>query len=132
MLIGDFMNMVMKMIIVGLGAVIGSWGRFLIFDIFSILHFPIATLIVNLVGSLILGFITTIPLFKGKRSEVWRLFWGTGICGGFTTMSTYSGDMFILIRTSPLLAILYVMITLIGGIGLAWAGMYLGRKKQSV
>ncbi|WP_157950907.1 fluoride efflux transporter FluC [Peribacillus acanthi] len=124
--------MTLKMLFVGIGAAIGSLGRFFIFDLFSFVHFPIGTIFVNLVGSFILGFITTVPKFKGDNNERWRLFWGTGICGGFTTMSTYSGDMFILVGTSPLFAVIYVSFTLVGGIGLAWVGMKLGRRNQSV
>jgi CrcB protein len=50
---------------------------------------PVGTLLINVVGSLVLGFVTELAL-GGVLDESWRLIIGTGLCGGFTTFSTAS------------------------------------------
>ncbi|CAL4861006.1 fluoride efflux transporter CrcB [Microbacterium sp. MM2322] len=50
---------------------------------------PVGTLLINVVGSLVLGFVTELAL-GGILEESWRLIIGTGLCGGFTTFSTAS------------------------------------------
>lgn len=50
---------------------------------------PVGTLLINVVGSLVLGFVTELAL-GGILDESWRLIIGTGLCGGFTTFSTAS------------------------------------------
>lgn len=51
--------------------------------------FPVATLLINVVGSLLLGVLTGLVLFSAA-SDTWRVVLGTGFCGGFTTFSTAS------------------------------------------
>ncbi|AZS45039.1 Putative fluoride ion transporter CrcB [Microbacterium oleivorans] len=50
---------------------------------------PVGTLLINVSGSLVLGFVTELAL-GGILDESWRLIIGTGLCGGFTTFSTAS------------------------------------------
>lgn len=50
---------------------------------------PVGTLLINVSGSLVLGFVTELAL-GGIPDESWRLIIGTGLCGGFTTFSTAS------------------------------------------
>lgn len=52
-------------------------------------QFPLATLLINVSGSLLLGLLTGLVLFHGTTSNL-RLVLGTGFCGGFTTFSTAS------------------------------------------
>lgn len=51
--------------------------------------FPVATLVINVLGSLLLGVLTGLVLFQGV-GDSWRVVLGTGFCGGFTTFSTAS------------------------------------------
>ncbi len=51
--------------------------------------FPLGTLLINVSGSLVLGFVTQLAL-GGILDDAWRLVIGTGLCGGFTTFSTAS------------------------------------------
>ena len=54
--------------------------------------FPWGTLLVNVVGSLLMGLIAGWFAFRGEGSQTWRLFLTTGVLGGFTTFSAFSLD----------------------------------------
>jgi len=93
--------MVKSILIVGFGGFIGSVARFLVSRYFqenvgSV--FPWSTLIVNIIGSLIIGIIYGISEKGDFLSPEIRLFLTVGICGGFTTFSTLSNDAFLLLR----------------------------------
>ncbi len=71
--------------------------------------FPWATLIVNVVGSFLMGIVvaTSLPLLGG--SAAWRTFLATGILGGFTTFSAFSLDAWELFeRQHTALAVSYI------------------------
>jgi protein CrcB len=52
--------------------------------------FPYGTLAVNIIGSLAMGLLAAFFAFKGDATQNWRLFFTTGILGGFTTFSAFS------------------------------------------
>ena len=85
-----------KLFIIGLGGFSGSILRFAVGR--SIIDgrlnspFPWGTLTVNVVGSFIIGFVYTLALKKVGITENWRLFLGTGFCGGFTTFSAFAWE----------------------------------------
>lgn len=56
-------------------------------------EFPYGMLTVNVVGSLVMGVLAGYFAFKGETSQPWRLFFATGVLGGFTTFSSFSLDM---------------------------------------
>ena len=58
--------------------------------------FPYGTLTVNVVGSLAMGLFAAYFAFKGDASQHWRLFFTTGVLGGFTTFSAFSLDAVLL------------------------------------
>lgn len=51
--------------------------------------FPLGTVLINVTGSLLLGVLAGLVLFRGQPS-VWQTVIGTGFCGGYTTFSTAS------------------------------------------
>ncbi|RDI45616.1 fluoride efflux transporter CrcB [Falsibacillus pallidus] len=91
--------------------------------------FPLATLITNLVGCFILGGFTA-HLFKLKILHPFLLKGiGTGFVGSFTTFSTFSVETVEMIKGSHIgLALLYVILSMWGGLLFAWAGYKIGDK----
>jgi CrcB protein len=63
--------------------------------------FPIGTVLINVIGCFIIGYFGTLTLHSGKypASDNLRLFVMVGICGGFTTFSSFSLQTFDLLRS---------------------------------
>src|SRR4029079_2811091 len=55
--------------------------------------FPFATLFENATGSFVMGVLAASFAFKGDATQHWRLFFTTGILGGYTTFSAFSLDV---------------------------------------
>lgn len=92
------------------------------------LGFPLATLLINVVGSFLMGVLAQGFLIRGGESLAVRLFLTTGILGGFTTFSTFSLDAVALYqRGEGLTALLYVLASVGLGIAGLVAGMALTR-----
>lgn len=71
--------------LLGTGGAIGAIARYMVDQALANDRFPVSTLVVNVVGSFVLGLV----VFAGLESEV-TLFVGTGACGSFTTYSSFS------------------------------------------
>jgi CrcB protein len=56
------------------------------------LPFPVGTLIVNVTGSFLLGAILVVVARQGQHANAMRLLLAVGLCGGYTTFSTFSAD----------------------------------------
>ena len=87
--------MLFPMLAVGAGGFIGSvlrYGLSLAGQRFSV-TFPHGTLWANLLGCLVLGGVAALVSETEILSPSARLFWATGLCGGFTTMSTCMYEM---------------------------------------
>lgn len=90
--------------------------------------FPYGTLTVNVVGSLAMGLFAAYFAFKGDASQHWRLFFTTGMLGGFTTFSAFSLDAMLLYERGQLgLAALYVVASVAVSIAALFAGLALVR-----
>lgn len=95
-----------NILIVSVGAGIGGGLRYIISTIAARnlpIYFPFGTLIVNTLGSFLLGLIIFGLDEKELISSNLRLFLGVGICGGFTTFSTFSLETIYLFRDSQFL-----------------------------
>ncbi len=93
--------MLKSILIVGFGGFVGTVARFLTSRYFQeniASVFPWSTFFINIAGSLLIGIFYGISEKGNFMSPDVRLFLTVGICGGFTTFSTFSNDAFILLR----------------------------------
>lgn len=75
---------------VALGGAVGAMGRYAISLIPTKSTFPFLTLVTNIIGALLIGFVVGMASTREDVSQNTILFWKTGVCGGFTTFSTFS------------------------------------------
>jgi CrcB protein len=88
--------------------------------------FPYGTVVINVTGSLVLGFLTGSALHHGL-SATWVTVLGTGLCGAYTTFSTFTYDTFRLLGSdAPASAMTNTLVSVVAGLGAAVAGLALG------
>lgn len=93
--------------------------------------FPMVTLLINLLGCFILGWFLTFFTSKKNISPQFTLFIGTGFIGSFTTFSTFSVETILLFQNGHMVyGALYVLISIIFGILLAYLGLKLALNKR--
>jgi len=117
--------------LVAVGGAIGSVLRYqmgrlltLILGPVAVTAFPWATLTVNILGSLAMGILAGSLARYGQGGEHWRLFIGVGVLGGFTTFSSFSLEMMMLIeRGQPAYAFLYAAVSLLAGLTALYIGL---------
>ena len=120
--------LIKNILIVGLGGMLGSILRYLAYVIFGSHSFPLVTLLINISGSFMIGIITGIALKNASFGE-WRLFLITGVCGGFTTFSTFSMESFQLLQQNRnIAALIYIFSSFFLGISAAIAGYFIGKQ----
>jgi len=120
-----------RTLLVAVGGLLGSVARYSLDGTVQRLvgpGFPAGTLVVNILGSLVIGLVMTLSIERGLLDDNLRILLTTGFCGGFTTMSTFSYETLALARAGEqLLAFGNVAVTLIACLGAVWAGSVLGR-----
>jgi CrcB protein len=95
-------------------------------------HLPWTTLVINVVGSFLLGLALAVIVERLGPSRYPRPLVATGFLGGFTTFSTFMVDAAQLGRTGHVpIAIAYVVMSIIGGFGAAWLGIVVARPKAT-
>lgn len=93
-------------------------------------EFPLATFIVNVVGSFLMGLLAAWFAFRADMawSQHVRLLLTTGFLGGFTTFSTFSLDTaFLIERDAYVTAAVYVVLSVVVGVAGLFAGLWLVR-----
>lgn len=117
---------------VAAGGAAGAAARYLVYVLagqFLGTGFPFGTLIVNIVGSFIMGVLVEGMALAWTIGEQMRLFLAVGMLGAFTTFSTFSLDVGLLYERGRIALIaLYVSVSVIGSIGALFLGMYLIRR----
>ena len=117
----------MRYIFIGLGGGLGALSRYLIslsVPLFTI--FPYATLTVNLIGSFLLGFLSFLYF---KKKQLLKACLTAGFLGSFTTYSAFSLEVLKFIQNGQLqTAIIYILVSIVGGILLALSGGFLARR----
>jgi len=121
--------MLKSILIVGCGGFIGSVARFIISRYFQLNFasvFPWSTFIINIAGCLLIGLIYGISEKGNVLDPEVRLFLTVGICGGFTTFSTYSNDAFLLMRDHEWLRFaLYISLSVFIGLVAVYVGRFI-------
>jgi CrcB protein len=117
----------LKMVAVGSGGFIGATARYLLSlftqSQFPNSAFPYGTVLVNLLGCLLIGFLAGLFEMKSWANPEFRLFIFVGILGGFTTFSTFSHETFLLWENSKLLlSFLNLGIQVFFGLFFVWLG----------
>jgi CrcB protein len=118
--------MLKTILLIGSGGFIGSVARFYLSKINLYIQFfsiPVGTLLVNVLGCFIIGFLTGIAEQRTILTAEWRLFLMVGFCGGFTTFSTFANENLMLMHNG-----LFPSILLYTGLSilLGFLAVYLG------
>ena len=101
--------MIKNLLLIGSGGFIGSIARYLVSQLNLTVSFhsiPVGTLIVNVAGSFLIGFLTGIAEKSMIMNPEWRLFLMAGLCGGFTTFSTFTWENLMLMHSGQALTVL--------------------------
>lgn len=89
--------------------------------------FPLGTMVVNLTGSFLIGFVWGLTEEQRFSSSL-RVFVFVGLFGGFTTFSTFSLETMAMLKEgSNTMALVNILVSNIGGIALVFLGLFLGR-----
>jgi CrcB protein len=117
---------------IALGGIAGTLSRYGLegwIQSRSATGFPLGTLIVNITGSLLLGFILRIATGTTLITPDVRTGLTIGFCGAFTTMSTFSYESVALLNDGDYLrAALYMSVTILGCVAAVMSGAALGNK----
>ncbi|MCJ7820701.1 MAG: fluoride efflux transporter CrcB [Bacteroidales bacterium] len=118
--------MIKNILLIGLGGFFGSIARYFVSMLNLSVHFfsiPVGTLVVNVIGSLVIGFLTGIAEKSTLLTAEWRMFLMVGLCGGFTTFSTFANENLMLIHNGQVFSvILYTGLSIF----LGFLAVYLG------
>lgn len=117
-------------LVVGIGGFIGAVCRYLIgmLPLRNPHGFPVTTLLVNVIGAFVIGCIVAVAAKDADLDPRLILFLKTGICGGFTTFSTFVLETADLVGAGEtVVAVTYVLLSAVLGVLAVFAGQYLCR-----
>src|ERR1700732_1723307 len=89
---------------IALGAVVGASARYFLSTLIArnfSSAFPYGTLLINITGSLVLGFFLIFSTERALLDPRWRLLVAIGFCGSYTTFSRYAFESFALMEHGP-------------------------------
>lgn len=116
---------------VGVGGALGTLARYELERaiVGSPGALPWATLLVNVAGAFALGVIAELIFERWSAHRFARPLLGIGVCGGFTTFSTWMVETSLLVRDGHVaMGVLNLVVTLVGGVGALVAGVLMVRR----
>ena len=124
--------MMLECLFVGRGGFIGSVARYLIglLAVETASGFPVKTFCINLLGSFILGIVSESALRDPGISRNLVLFLQIGVCGGFTTFSTFSSEALKLFAGGRQgVALSYMVLSVVLGLVCCYGGWLVARMR---
>jgi CrcB protein len=119
--------MLRNILFVAFGGSIGSVFRYLMGLIINTKKIPVATFTVNISGSFFIGLLMGY-MIKQSNAQNWQLLLVTGFCGGFTTFSTFSWDIILMLQQQRYSsALFYIIATVLCGVVFTFLGLELAR-----
>jgi CrcB protein len=117
--------------IVFIGGGIGAVFRYWMYGVAGKLigaDFPYGTLIVNIFGCFMIGFLMSVFEERFIVQPALRIFLTIGILGGFTTFSTFSFETVALLQEgSYFFGVVNIVVTFVGTLTVAWFGLVIGK-----
>ena len=116
----------MKWLLVAIGGAAGSVARYGAYRLWPVAGggWPVATMTVNIIGSFAIGLIYAYVAARGASADNARVFWMTGVLGGFTTYSAFALETALLGFSWT--GVLYVAGTVVGCLLVTLLGMKVG------
>jgi fluoride exporter len=116
------------------GGGVGSLTRYLlgraIMQRFPGSPFAIGTFVINVTGSLLIGFLMTLIVERLRLAHEWQLVLVVGFLGGYTTFSSFEYDAYLATRGGHgWVALLYLLSSVVLGYGAVWLGVALAGKR---
>ena len=124
-------NIVLEFLAVAGAGALGSMARLAVGRLFGWASFPVGTLVINVTGSMFLGWFLTVMEDPAKTggSNLLRLAVATGFVGAYTTFSTYTFESNTLMQKGAALeAVIYILGSVLLGLIAVRCGIWLGQK----
>ena len=123
-LVGDLKIKGLEFVLLGVGALAGAFLRYkLVSSTIVIGTFPVNILIINVIGSFILGVFSILSIFWNLDTK-YSLLFAIGFCGSFTTMSSFALESVNLLDNKQFTLF---ALNILGNVGLSLGGIILGR-----
>jgi len=120
-----------EFLLISAGAVLGANMRYWLTSLFTVrfgASFPYGTLVINITGSFLLGFVLVLISNRIAVDPGYRLLIGTGFLGAYTTFSAFSYDTIALLQRGDLMqATLNAVASLLGSLFAAYLGITLAQ-----
>ena len=122
------LDIIKNIAVVGAGSFIGGMARYLVSVLMKGIGkgFPWATLAVNLAGCFLIGLLWGIFSRNATEGSKWALFLSVGLCGGFTTFSTFSKESLMMLQAGNFWGFAgYIALSVTAGVVLVALGYHI-------